>query len=67
MGLKIATYKNRVKTLVPGYDLNTHTKPNPETITVTRNSVEDAQYASWSQGEEQEGMYIQAHSIEDGN
>ena len=65
MGKQIATYKNRVKTLVPGYDLAAHSRPNPETITVTKNSVEEAQYASWSQNEEQEGMYIKQYSIGD--
>jgi len=45
MGKQIATYNNKVKQLVPGYDLKNY---SPGTITVTRNSVENEQYASWS-------------------
>lgn len=45
MGKQIATYNNKVKQLVPGYDLKSY---SPGTITVTRDSVENEQYASWS-------------------
>lgn len=63
MGKQIATYNNKVKQLVPGYDLKSY---SPGTITVTRNSVENEQYASWSQGEDEQGMYIDGYSIGDG-
>ena len=63
MGKQIATYNNKVKQLVPGYDLKSY---SPGTITVTRNSVENEQYASWSQNEDEQGMYIDGYSIGDG-
>lgn len=63
MGKQIATYNNKVKQLVPGYDLKNY---SPGTITVTRNSVENEQYASWSQNEDEQGMYIDGYSIGDG-
>lgn len=63
MGKQIATYNNKVKQLVPGYDLKSY---SPGTITVTRNSVENEQYASWSQNEDEQGMYIKQYSIGDG-
>lgn len=63
MGKQIATYNNKVKQLVPGYDLKSY---SPGTITVTRDSVENEQYASWSQNEDEQGMYIKQYSIGDG-
>lgn len=61
---QIATFANRVKTLVPSYNQTHH--PQKEEITITRTSVEEGVYAPFSQNSNQEGMYIKAHTINDG-
>ena len=63
MGKKVATYNSEIKQLVPGYDLKSY---SPGTITVTKSSVENEQYASWSEDENKQGMYIKQYSIGDG-
>lgn len=61
---QIATFGNKVKSLVPSFR---QTIPDRESITVTKQSVTGREYAPYSENENQEGMFIQAHSINDGH
>ena len=59
-GLQIATYNNRVIEIVPDYRLK---ETSDGTITITKDSVEQATYAPFSENDQTEGMYIQNYSI----
>lgn len=61
---QIATYKNKVVEIVPEYNQQGAPK---ETITITKTSVIQGTYAPYSNNEQTEGMYIQAHTINDSN
>lgn len=61
---QIATYENKVVEIVPEY--NQYGTPK-ETITITKTSVIQGTYAPYSNNEQTEGMYIQAHTINDSN
>ncbi len=61
---QIATFKNRVESLVPKFRQIT---PDRKSITVTRKSVELGTYAPYSDVISKEGMFIQKHSINDGH
>ena len=63
---QIATYNNKVVHIVPEY--NRHKPENIDgKITITKTSVTSGTYAKYSGNEQTEGMYIQAHTINDGN
>ena len=61
---QIATYENKVVEIVPEYKQKGAPK---ETITITKTSVIQETYAPYSNNEQTEGMYIQAHTINDSN
>lgn len=63
---QIATYNNKVVHIVPEY--NRHKPENIDgKITITKTSVTSGTYAKYSGNEQTEGMYIQAHTINDGH
>ena len=62
---QIATFKNKVEPLVPEFR---RIVPDRKSITVTKESVMNCTYSElYSENENQEGLFIQKHSINDGH